>query len=129
MKKAHWFLRNTMPKNSNPDLSTFGKNLARLRKQAGYTQQQLADEVGISRRMLVYYESQTKHPPTNLLPDLAQALGVTADQILGLEPMEEVSPKNVHFWKQIRKAEDLPASDRRALLQVLDGLLAKNGMA
>jgi len=34
-----------MSKKSNEELSYFGKRLAKLRKAAGYTQQQLADEI------------------------------------------------------------------------------------
>jgi hypothetical protein len=47
-----------------------GERLARLRKPAGDPQRQLAAELG------------TSHP----LPALARALGVSADQLLGLAP-------------------------------------------
>ena len=30
-----------------------------LRKAAGYTQQELAQELGVSRRMIAYYEGET----------------------------------------------------------------------
>ena len=43
-----------------------------LREAAGYTQQELADEVGVSRRMIAYYEGQSTHPPTTLLPSHRQ---------------------------------------------------------
>ena len=41
----------------------FGARLAQLRKQAGLTQTALAREVGISQRMMAYYEGPTAFPP------------------------------------------------------------------
>ena len=53
-----------MTKKINEGLSSFGKQLAKLRKVAGYTQQQLADEIGATRRMIAYYESEVSiHRP------------------------------------------------------------------
>ena len=72
-----------MPKRKlEPAPETFGRRLARLRKAAGYSQRALAAELGISQRMVAYYESQTEHPPTHLLPSLADALSLTTDQLL-----------------------------------------------
>lgn len=51
-----------MSKKINEELSRFGKRLANLRKAAGYTQQQLADEIGATRRMIAYYESENHRP-------------------------------------------------------------------
>ena len=75
-----------MPKRKAPEAATFGQRLVALRKAAAMTQQELADEVGVSRRMLAYYEGQSEHPPTTLLPALAQALHVSTDELLGLTP-------------------------------------------
>src|SRR3954467_6757587 len=53
---------------------TFGERLARLRLAAGYSQRDLAAEVGISQRMVAYYEGETSYPPSHLLPVLAKVL-------------------------------------------------------
>jgi len=57
----------------------FGARLAKLRMEAGYSQRDLAKELGISQRMIAYYEKETKHPPTHLLPLFAEALGVSTE--------------------------------------------------
>ena len=44
----------------------FGPRLAGLRKAAGISQMALAAEIGVSQRMMAYYESPTAHPPANL---------------------------------------------------------------
>lgn len=56
-----------MPKTAKEETMTFGQRLAQLRKARGFTQQELADETGLSRRMLAYYERQSQHPPTTHL--------------------------------------------------------------
>src|SRR6266851_4852970 len=65
--------------------SGFGERLASLRKTAGITQTALAEEIGISQRMMAYYESPTAYPPANLLPAFARALDVSVDALLGVE--------------------------------------------
>jgi DNA-binding XRE family transcriptional regulator len=45
---------------------TFGQRLARLRKQAGFTQIDLAKDIGVTQRIITYYEAETQHPPTSL---------------------------------------------------------------
>lgn len=40
---------------------SFGARLTRLRKAAGYSLRELATEVGVSHRMLVYYEKHSEH--------------------------------------------------------------------
>jgi len=55
----------------------------------------LAREMGISQRMIAYYEGETTHPPTHLLPVFARALGVTTDQILGIEPLNKIKRRGI----------------------------------
>lgn len=71
-----------LPKNEGEKHFLFGERLAELRKASGLTQTDLAKKLGVSRRMIAYYEGETKHPPTTILLHLAQTLGVTADELL-----------------------------------------------
>jgi DNA modification methylase/DNA-binding XRE family transcriptional regulator len=71
-----------MPKKSTPDTSGFGARLVELRKAGRFTQLELAQKLGVSRRMIAYYEGETEHPPTTILPRLAKVLGISADELL-----------------------------------------------
>jgi transcriptional regulator with XRE-family HTH domain len=107
---------------------TFGRRLAGLRKQAGYSQRALAAELGISNRMVAYYEAQTTHPPAHLLPSLADALGLSVDQLLGREAVTaRKAPENQQLLRELRKVERLPPHARRSVIDHIDGLLAKYG--
>lgn len=101
----------------------FGKRLARLRKSAGHSQYTFADEVGISKRMIAYYEIQTTHPPTHLLPVFAKVLGVSADQLLGMVKVKEVKGRDSRLRRRIEEIEKLPAAQRKQIAQYLDTFL------
>ena len=111
-----------MPKKTRKkEAMNFGARLADLRKAAGFTQQELADEVGVSRRMVAYYEVQSEHPPTTLLPSIARALRVSTDALLGLAPISRAAkPRNTRLERRIQEIEKLDARKKRQIMQFLD---------
>lgn len=121
-------LETSMPKRKIRETESFGKRLARLRKAAGYSQRSLADELGISYRVVAYYEAQTEHAPTHLLPALADALGITTDQLLGREPVSaRKAPENRRLLRKLRLVEKLPPRARQAVLEHIEGLVTRYG--
>ena len=110
------------------ETENFGERLARLRHAAGFSQRELAAEIGISYRMVAYYETETVHPPTHLLPLLAKALGVSSDQLLGIEPVKENGKaKDNRLWRRFAQVEKLPPAQRKPIMQILDAFLKKSG--
>ena len=67
-----------------PPPEGFGPRLVRLRLARGLTQESLGAMVGLSNRMLAYYERDDAEPPGALLPALAAALHVSTDVLLGV---------------------------------------------
>lgn len=119
-----------MPKTKfvGTDAERFGARMARLRQAAGYSQRELARELRSSQRMIAYYESQSEHPPAHLLPLLAQVLGVTTDQLLGVDAVKakgRASNRDTRLWRRFAQIEKLPPAERKPIIQVLDAFLAK----
>lgn len=109
-------------------LKGFGKRLARIRQSRAMTQAQLAEAVGVSKRVITYYEQEDAQPPGALLVDLATALRVSSDQLLGLKAHKETgSPRTARLLKRLQKIEHLPPTDRRVLLKMLDSLVERHG--
>ncbi len=78
--------------------------------------------------MVAYYEGQTAHPPTTLLPEIAAVLGVTTDTLLGVKPAPKTrKPANTRLWRRFQQIERLPPAQRKPIIQVLDAFLAKGG--
>lgn len=61
----------------------FGKNLREARMKRGYTQQKLADAVGLALRSYQCYEQGTREPSLDMLVALADTLEVPTDFLLG----------------------------------------------
>jgi transcriptional regulator with XRE-family HTH domain len=107
-------------------LEGFGERLAQIRESHGMTQAELAVAVGVSRRVIAYYEQEDSQPPGAMLVDLAKALRVSTDQLLGLKPSKDTtSPRAARLVKRLQKIAQLPASERRVVLKLVDGLLEK----
>lgn len=108
-------------------LEGFGERLAEIRESRGLTQAELALAVGVSRRVIAYYEQEDSQPPGAMLVDLAKALRVSSDQLLGLKPPKEKrSPRTARLLKRLQKIEQLPQTDQRVVLKLVDGLLERH---
>ncbi len=58
-----------------------GENIRALRKAHGFTQEQLADMLGISFQAVSKWETNANTPDLSLLPGIAAVLGTTIDQL------------------------------------------------
>ena len=117
-----------MPKKMNlNNTESFGDRMARFRCKAGYSQRELAKETGISQRMIAYYEKQAKYPPTHLLPTLAEALGTSADELLGIKEADKtMNKKDMRLWRRFSQIEKMPTKDKRQIMQLLDTFIEKD---
>jgi len=113
----------TMPKQNIDDLTDFGRRLVMLRKVAGYTQVELAKELEVSQRMVSYYEGHSEYPPASLLPRLAEVLGVSADELLGIKPLKKTKKPDTRLQRRVQQIEKLPIKERRQLSLVIDTFL------
>jgi transcriptional regulator with XRE-family HTH domain len=74
-------------------------NLRRLRQQAGLSQQALAENSQVSRRMLVAIESGDANVSLNTLDRLAEALGVQFADLLKAQDTEGLSRVDALAWR------------------------------
>jgi transcriptional regulator with XRE-family HTH domain len=104
--------------------NVFGRRLAQLRKARGLTQTQLGEKIGISFRMVAYYEGQTNYLPTHILPQLARALGVSVEELTD-SSTTSVIPVDVDglVWRRFLRLQELPARARAAALKQIDAIL------
>lgn len=72
-----------------------GVLIARLRKEKGMTQQELAEQLGITDKAVSKWERNLSCPDIAILPQVAEILGVTVDDLLstpkrsiGLSPLK-----------------------------------------
>jgi transcriptional regulator with XRE-family HTH domain len=117
-----------MSKIKNVQLGNFGTRLRQLRLEKGFTQKELANEINVSQRVIVYYERESNHPPSDLLPGIASALGVSIDELLGLKAAKKkkidssVSPR---LARRLQQIESLDSKNKRQLLQIIDTFIER----
>ena len=61
-----------------------GAQIAAYRKQKDLTQEQLGEMLGVSNRTVSKWESETSLPGVDMIPNIAEALGVTLDALFGI---------------------------------------------
>lgn len=102
---------------------SLGQRIAQARKDAGLTQQQLADAVEISQPMLGSYEIGRRRLPASLLPPLAKALKVSVEQLLGEQPTSNKRGPAPKLQRQIDQVSRLPRSRQKLVTDFLDTVL------
>lgn len=106
-------------------LEGFGPRPAETRSSRRLIQAELGTKVGVSNRVIAYYEGDEAQPPGAMLVDLAKALKVSADELLELKSVrEKTSPKQPRFLKLLERVDELPPADQRAVLKFVDVLVA-----
>ncbi len=71
----------------------FAEVFAALRKEAGYSQRKVSQELGISQALLSHYENGLREPRLDFIEKACGYYGVTADQMLGMAPVKEAAPQ------------------------------------
>jgi len=108
----------------NTDEETIGLRLARLRKERGFTQVELAQKMGLVQALISDYERGRLRLHDEIIIRFAKALGVNADEILGLDSSEKKQDKpSLRLVRRMKKIENLPKSKQRTLIETIDNFL------
>lgn len=65
-------------------LDSIGKNIKRLRRARNFTQEELAELIGVTPQAVSKWESEAGLPDISQIPPLSAVFGVSADEILGI---------------------------------------------
>lgn len=120
-------------KNELPPLNlgeeTVGQRIARIRKQKGITQQQLADKIGITQTLISDYETGRVRLFDEMVIRIALALTVSTDTLLGLKREKNQNQKHsLRIFKRINRIEKLSPTKQKSLFQIIDGFLNSEGV-
>jgi transcriptional regulator with XRE-family HTH domain len=88
---------------------SIGKNIAKYRKAKGITQEELGAKLGITNQAVSKWESEVSMPDVMLLPEIANALNITLDDLYGIAKEPE---------KISCSADDFPAFCHQKLIEL-----------
>lgn len=101
----------------------FAQNLTELRKLSNYSQEDLAERIGVSRQTLSKYETGESLPDIEKCRLLAEVFSVTVDDLISYEKNDEenmgygIPPKGKHIFGMVRVGEKgqivIPAKARK----------------
>ncbi len=120
-----------VPKKQLPPLEISDKKtgeiIAKIRKQRGMTQAELAEKIGITRVALSAYENGRVRLYDEMLARFALALDVSSDILLGFQKDQKLTKDtNLKTVKRINEIENLPPAKRKSLLDIIDTYLKAN---
>ena len=109
-------------------------NLVSLRKIHGYSQDELAEKIGVTRQTLSKYETGESLPDIERCKQLAEIFGVSMDDLVNYEKTDrenlglEVPPKGKHVFGMVKVGDKgqivIPANARKIFdIQPGDNLL------
>lgn len=81
---------------------TIGKKIYDLRKQSGFTQDYVAEKLGVSAQAVSKWENDIACPDIMTLPDIAELYGITIDELFKNEEVKS----NVMYEKEEKVNEN-----------------------
>lgn len=113
-----------MPRKISKPRPKQGEKLYRLRKEAGISQQELADLIGETQQNIAFWEQADKPPRSDVLAKMAEALGVKIEDILNIDT--EV-PKKSGPTGRLRKIFDevssLPRRQQEKVMEFVEAFV------
>lgn len=116
--------RKKAPESSQDAQETIGQRLARLRRERGMTQVELAQRLGVAQPVVSDYERGELRLHGQLIITLTDILSVTSEELLGLKKLASNGTiRNRRLLRRLQEIERLPRRDQQALLRTIDRFL------
>jgi len=109
------------------DKESLGGRLARIRKERGLTQNQVAARTGLTQVLISDYERGRLRLTADMVVRFAVALEITTDELLRPPHKSPAPPKrqpSLRLMRRIEQIESLPVYEQRALLTTIDQFIA-----
>ncbi len=130
-EEARPTLVSVAPRKKKAETESLGDRIRRFRLTKGLTQTQLGERIGVSQRVVAYYEGKGVSPPPELLVKIADVLDVSTDVLLGRKKGRDrdrgAEPRgDVRRLRHLQRLEQLPTHDRKAVLKIIDALAERH---
>jgi len=107
----------------------FGQRLAALRQERGWTQPQLAEQLGVSVKTVTYYERSAQNPTSKTLDRIAEVLGVEPSELIRAADQQARKsksgpPSRLHLL--FDQVSGLPRGKQKVVTDLLEGYLEKS---
>lgn len=102
----------------------FGQRLAELRKAKRLTQPQLAEELGLTRDVIAYYETKAQNPTIEFIQQIADYFEVPVAELVSEMDVARKKPgPKSQVDERFERVRALPRAQQQTVIAVLDTLL------
>lgn len=107
---------------------SFGKNLAKFRKQRGLTQEELVKLSGVGISQIRRYEADKSTPSLDATIKLVKAIGVSIDEMVFDKTTAIASNKIIdrELLEQFEMISYMDEEERNLVKKILEGVIVKN---
>ena len=107
---------------------SFGRNLAKFRKQRGLTQEELVKLSGVGISQIRRYEADKSKPSLDATIRLVKALGVSIDEMVFDKTTAIASNKIIdrELLEQFEMISYMDEEERNLVKKILEGVIVKN---
>ena len=108
---------------------TLGEKISKQRKELNYTQEQLADILGVSRQSVSKWESDIAYPETDKLIELGKLFDCSMDYLLKEEVTEKSGVQASGFTEKVEEISTKVMTDKnkgtaKKVLKIIGIILA-----
>lgn len=108
---------------------TLGEKITKQRKELNYTQEQLADILGVSRQSISKWESDIAYPETDKLIELGKLFDCSMDYLLKEEVTEKSDVQASGFTEKVEEISRKVMTDKnkgkvKKILKIIGIILA-----
>jgi transcriptional regulator with XRE-family HTH domain len=113
-------------KNSGYILPMSSLNLKDLREKAGLSMRELGRKIGEDHSNIRYWEQTGKIPRSDVLVPMAEVLGVSLEELLGLPKRKNIQPVGGQLGEVFRQVSKLPRRRQQSVIKVVEALVKQN---
>lgn len=106
--------------------TAIGQRISLARKAQNFTQQQLAEALGIAQQTMAHYEGGTLRISVTTLLATAEALGIEVDDLLYESPTTKAKNKRgpaSTLQLQIEQISLMPRAKQKFIIEMLDAMI------
>ncbi len=108
-------------------MNSLGDRIKELRKQKGWSQNELSQQAGVSYAQLSRYEIKGSQPPAEVLNKLANALDTTVDFLINGDTNEKAKStlKDAELLQQFKAVEQMDDDERNVIKKVIGAFITQ----
>ena len=106
-------------------MAKIASRLKTLREAAGLSQRELARRIGQDQSNIRFWESTGKIPRSDTLVPIAEALGVSVEELLGQPKSKSKSKPGGRLGEAFESVSRLPRRQQQKIIEVVEALVEK----